>query len=145
MASTYSLKEIQKLIDTYTNNPCLETVDRLSVELNRPRRSIISKLVKEGVYITRGYRSKTGETPVSKLALVRMIEDALDTKLPGLDKTPKTTLKVLSKSVVEIATLVEDALEEVQTLNELQNIRNEMLKKSRKNDDPEAILREVKL
>lgn len=128
MTSTYTPREIVDLIDTYTSNPCLETVDRLSVKLNKPRRSIISKLVKEGVYISRGYLSKTGEPPVSKLAFVRVIEDALDTKFPGLDKAPKATLKRLSDTVTELATLAEDALGEI----EVDTIRQEMLR--HKND-----------
>ena len=128
MTSTYTTTEVNKLIDTYTDNPGLETVDRLAVLLNKPRRSIISKLVKEGVYITRGYRSKTGAVPISKLAIVRVIEDALDTKLPGLDKTPKSTLVLLSKGVTDTASLLEDALEEIQGKSEIQVIRELMSK-----------------
>ena len=64
--SNYTPREVEKLIDIYTANPCLETVDKLTVELNKPRKSIIAKLVKEGVYVTRGYRTKTGEVPVTR-------------------------------------------------------------------------------
>jgi hypothetical protein len=110
---TYSEKDVTLLVDTYQKNPCLEVVDKLSVMLNKPRKSIIAKLSKEGVYIRKGYRTKTGEEVVTKLQLVRDIEGALDKKLPGLDKTPKTTLKVLRDDIMEAANLMEDTLEEM--------------------------------
>jgi hypothetical protein len=126
MASSYSENETQKLIEKYTANPCLEIVDKLAVEFNRPRKSIISKLVKEGVYITRGYRSKTGEVPVTKLQLVRGIEDCLDDKFPGLDKTPKQTLKKLADAVHLQTITLEDALEELNSRGDVERVRQEM-------------------
>jgi len=114
MVSSYTRKDVDTMIDLYTENPCIEMVNKLSVLLNRPKKSIISKLSKEGVYIKKGYTTKTGETPITKLQLVRSIEDALDTKLPDLDKAPKATLKALSTSVVEQAQLLEDTLEDLQ-------------------------------
>ena len=145
MASSYTEKEVQILHDEYTANPCLEVVDKLSVRLNRPRKSIIAKLVKEGIYVTRGYRTKTGESPITKLQLVRSLEDALDSKFPGLDKAPKTTLKILSENVVEMASLLEDTLEEVKHLSQLAESRKEMLKTSRNSDDPITVLHEGRL
>ena len=126
MASSYSETEVQKMIEKYTSNPCLEMVDRLSVEFNRPRKSIIAKLVKEGVYVTKGYLSKTGETPVTKLQLVRTIEDNLDNSYPGLDKTPKTTLKKLAEDIELQTRTLEDALEEVDRMNENSRVMKEM-------------------
>jgi len=126
MASSYTKKETEKLIDTYTATPDLKTVGRLSVLLNKPKKSIISKLVKEGVYIKKGYVTKTGETPITKLQLVRSIEDALDTKLPDLDKAPKTTLKALSDIVVEQAQMLEDALEDLGKRSETQRVKDEI-------------------
>jgi hypothetical protein len=129
MTSAYSNKDVEKLIDMYESNPCLEMVDKLAVLFNKPRKSIISKLCKEGVYVTRGYRSKTGETPVTKLQIVRLVEIALDTKLPGLDKAPKATLKALEKNVQEMATLLEDVLIELQSAEELLAVQKDMLSK----------------
>lgn len=127
MPSNYTKKEVDKMIDVYTANPCIETVERLMTLLNKPKKSIISKLVKEGVYVTKSYRTKTGELPVTKLELVRSIEDSLDIRLPGLDKTPKTTLKALSKAIVEQTELFEDALDQVQELSESHQVMSEML------------------
>ena len=126
MPSNYTDKEVQKMIDVYTANPCLETVERLMTMLNRPKKSIIAKLVKEGVYVTKTYRTKTGEIPVTKLALVRSIEDALDTQLPGLDKAPKGTLKKLSTTINEVSEYLDKALEELQEQSERARVLKEM-------------------
>lgn len=127
MPSSYSEKEVKQLIDVYTANPCMETVERLMTLLNRPKKSIISKLVKEGVYVTHRYLSKTGEAPITKLEIVRSIEDALDTSLPGLDKAPKVTLKELNKAILEQTRLFEEALGELQELSETERVQKEML------------------
>ena len=137
MPSTYTEKEVKKMIDIYTANPCIETVERLMTVLNKPKKSIIAKLVKEGVYVTRSYRTKTGEIPITKLELVRSIEDALDISLPGLDKTPKTTLKKLSSTICEVSEYLDKALEELQKQSERAKAMEEMLdvKTKRKFDD----------
>lgn len=144
MPSNYTQKETDKLVNMYTDNPCMETVEKLMTLLNRPKKSIISKLVKEGVYVTRGYRTKTGEVPVTKLELVRAIEDALDIPLPGLDKTPKTTLKALSRTIVQQTECFEEALDQIQELSESHRVLEEMSNIKRKSFfyDPIATLGE---
>lgn len=72
----------------------LKSVQKLSQELDRSQRSIIGKLSKMGIYQKATYKSKTGVL-VTKLELVSKIEANLDCELPGLDKAPKETLKVL--------------------------------------------------
>ena len=123
---TYTKKDVERMVDVYTTNPCLETVSKLSVLLNKPRKSIISKLVKEGVYLKKGYVTKAGEKPITKIQLVRSIEEALDTKLPDLDKAPKTTLKELNTTVVDMAQMLEDTLEELRDVAEVERVRKEM-------------------
>lgn len=127
MPSSYTEKEVEKLVDVYTTNPCIETVERLMTLLNRPKKSIISKLCKEGVYVTRSYRTKTGDIPVTKLALTRAIEDDLDLKLPGLDKAPKAILKALSTTIREQTSCFEDALGQLKELSEEHAVLTEML------------------
>ena len=97
---TYTASDTAKLIQLYEENPTLEMVNKLSVLFNKPKKSIIGKLSKEGVYQARGYRSKTGEIPITKLAIVRQIEDLLEDKFPGLDKAPKLTLVKLYKKLI---------------------------------------------
>lgn len=126
MTSNYTLKETEKMVDIYTENPTLDTVKKLCVLLNKPQKSIISKLVKEGVYLKKGYITKSGERPITKLQLVRSIEDALDTSLPDLDKAPKTTLKELSSTVVDMAQMLEDTLEELRQHSEVDRVRKDI-------------------
>ena len=126
MPSSYTEKEVNQLVSVYTANPCMETVEKLMTLLNKPKKSIIAKLVKEGVYVTRGYRTKTGELPITKLEMVRTIEDALDISLPGLDKAPKSTLKALSDSITEVEAYLDEALEELKNLSERTRVLKEM-------------------
>lgn len=139
--SNYTQKEVDKLVEIYTENPCIETVNKLTIELNKTKKSIIAKLVKEGVYVTKGYRTKTGDIPITKLEMVRSLEDVLDVTLPGLDKAPKTTLKLLSDTVVDMSDLLESSLEEIASLKDVERVRSEM-KNLRNFDDPLAILAE---
>jgi len=126
MVSSYTEKEVEKMIDVYTDNPCLEVVSKLSVMFNRPKKSIISKLSKEGVYVKLGYRTKFGSTPITKLQLVHSIEDALDIRLPDLAKAPKPTLQKLSDTVVEMARMLEDTLHELKDTSEVSKTREEI-------------------
>lgn len=71
------------------------SVQDLVKELNKSTRSVIGKLSKMGIYKKATYKSKTDETPITKLELRAMIEEKLSTDLPGLEKSPKDTLKHL--------------------------------------------------
>jgi hypothetical protein len=124
--SIYTTKEVRKMIDVYSNNPCLEVVDKLGILFNKPRRSIISKLVKEGVYVSKGYRTKRGEIPITKLALVYDIEDSLGVKLPGLDKAPKSTLVELKTLVLANIKELENVLVELGDVEEVHRVQEEM-------------------
>lgn len=132
MVSSYTKQEVDKMVDMYTKDPCLEIVGKLSVLFNKPRKSIISKLVKEGVYIRKGYRTKSGGVPITKLQLVRSIEDALDIKLSDLAKAPKSTLQILSNSIIDQAILLEDVLEELKGDTETIRVKNEIYEVLRK-------------
>lgn len=127
MSNAYTESETKKLIDAYAKNPSLENVSRLSVKFNRTKKSIISKLVKEGVYEKQGYRTKLGEKPESKLLITRDIEDMLDAQLVDLDKCPKSTLKALRSNIEGINKLVRINTSEIKELKELIKTQSEML------------------
>ena len=93
----YTEEQTQYLITMYTSNPHRDSVTLLAKELDRSEKSIIGKLSKEGVYQKKVYTTKTGETPITKVALVSMIEDLVggETILLGLEKAPKHTLQIL--------------------------------------------------
>ena len=96
----YTKESRDYIVTKYLENPTRETVDSLAAELQRPAKSIIGKLSREGVYRRNFYITKSGETPVTKLELVNDIACNLDvpaSKLLGLEKSPKSTLKLLSE------------------------------------------------
>ena len=90
------------MIEKYSAEPCMNTVEVLAEELSRSKKSIIGKLSREGVYRREVYVSKTGEKPITKIEIVSNIADALGVEvsdLAGLEKSPKETLRRLSKAV----------------------------------------------
>jgi len=98
----YNEEQTQYIVKEYVNDPTKATVERLAYELEKSPKSIIGKLSREGVYRRSVYKTKTGESPVTKEQLVRDIEDALgleDEELAGLEKSPKNILKQLRDSV----------------------------------------------
>lgn len=99
----YSTEQTAYIIQKYEDNPSRETVNALAEELQKTPKSIIGKLSREGVYRRSVYKTKTGESPVTKEQLVRDIEDVLDFSseaLAGLEKAPKLVLKQLRDSLV---------------------------------------------
>jgi len=98
----YNEEQTQYLVNEYVNDPTKATVDRLAQEMEKSPKSIIGKLSREGVYRRSVYKTKTGESPVTKEQLVRDIEDVLGMNhesLTGLEKSPKNILKQLRDSL----------------------------------------------
>lgn len=105
----YTKEITEYIVNEYQKEPGLETVARLAEELNKPRKSIIGKLSREGVYRRNSYKTKTGEDPITKAQLVMEIADLLgveESKLLGLDKAPKGVLG-------EIKTQLEESVKNV--------------------------------
>ena len=98
----YSELNTKYMVDEYTADPTRETVEKLAKELEKSIKSVIGKLSREGVYRREIYKTKSGETPVTKVEIVSSIAESLgldgDTLL-GLDKAPKNTLKLLEKGI----------------------------------------------
>lgn len=98
----YNEEQTQYLVNEYVNDPTKATVDRLAQEMEKSPKSIIGKLSREGVYRRSVYKTKTGESPVTKEQIVRDIEDVLGINhesLTGLEKSPKNILKQLRDSL----------------------------------------------
>jgi hypothetical protein len=87
----YTPEEEETLLCKYDG----ANTDELAKLLGKSKRSIIGKLSKMGIYQKTTYRTKKNELPVTKLELRAMIESELGTELPGLEKSPKETLKRL--------------------------------------------------
>jgi len=99
----YTEVQTKYIIEEYSNKPSRITVDRLASELKKTPKSIIGKLSREGVYRRSVYKTKTGDSPVTKTELVEEIANNLELEvevLAGLEKSPKLVLKHLKDALV---------------------------------------------
>ena len=98
----YSEETTQYMIEVYKQKPSRETVENLAAELEKTIKSIIGKLSREGVYRREVYKTKAGDNLITKKEIVIEIAEVLrinEESLPGLDKAPKNTLKLLEASI----------------------------------------------
>ena len=98
----YTSEQTKYMVEEYKRKPSRITVDRLAKELDKSPKSIIGKLSREGVYRRSVYKTKTGETPVTKTELVQELAYVFEIDpgvLAGLEKAPKTALKNLEESL----------------------------------------------
>lgn len=75
------------------------SVQELAAQLGKNERSIIGKLSRLGIYQRKVYVSKTGSPPISKLEIVAEIENLMNMKLEGLEKSPKGVLLALREKL----------------------------------------------
>jgi len=71
-------------------------------EYGKSPASIRAKLVSEGVYVAKTYKTKTGAKAESKEQIVDSIAKVLDVasdRLTGLEKANKTTLKLIRSAL----------------------------------------------
>ena len=80
-----------------------EQIIELAQELDRNTKSIRAKLVREGLYVKKEYKAKTGERPATKETIVSDIARTLgvdaDSQLSGLEKATKNCLLFLQKTL----------------------------------------------
>lgn len=128
--AAYTLKETEKMIQQYLQEPTWDTVLHIAAKMRRTPRSVVAKLSKEGVYKKSDYTDKLGRPVVTKARLVSDLENILDTQLTDLDKAPKETLRKLRDMIFDLSTNYETALadlanihEDIQTLREMESLR----------------------
>ena len=104
MSINYTEKQVEHMVEEYTNNPCRETVENLAETLDKSIKSIIGKLSREGVYKKTVYKTKTGEDPETKKEIVEDLAGLLELQyiqVAGLEKSPKSALKILREAIHE--------------------------------------------
>lgn len=104
--SNYTEEQTKEIVAAYVATPTRATVEHLADTYEKSLKSIIGKLSREGVYQRQSYRTKTGETPVTKEELVNEIAAGLDIdpeKLFGLEKSPKQVLKTILEQVERVS------------------------------------------
>jgi len=96
----YSDSAVTTMVAEYTASPTRDTVDALALQFNKNSRSIIAKLVREGVYKAVPRVTKTGAPVVRKSAIVANICDSLGiAPITTLDKVSKTDLEALLSAI----------------------------------------------
>jgi len=104
MSVNYTEQQVEHMIEEYTNKPTRETVENLAEDLDKSIKSIIGKLSREGVYKKTVYKTKTGEDPETKKEIVENLAEKLEIDyqtVAGLEKSPKTALKILRSAIDE--------------------------------------------
>ena len=98
MSANYMQEQVDHMVEAYKERPERATVDMLAEDLDKSVKSIIGKLSREGVYKKTVYKTKTGESPVTKKELVVELSELVGLeydRLTGLEKSPKADLKAL--------------------------------------------------
>ena len=124
--AAYTQKETEFAVNNYLEDPNWDTVLHIAAKLRRTPRSVVAKLSKEGVYSKEGYTDKLGRRPITKLSLVSDMEKYLDTSLPGLDKAPKETLRILRDRFYDLTINYEEALSSLADYSENAEIEKQM-------------------
>ena len=94
----YTDAMVSELVAAYEDAPTRATVDEFAKKFNKPARSIIAKLVREGVYKAVARATKQGTPVVRKSELVAQIQTALGTnQLESLVKASKADLQALAE------------------------------------------------
>ena len=101
-AVNYTDEMVQAMVADYQDNPTPETVAKLSQEFNKTTRSIVAKLVREGVYQAAPRVTKTGAPVVRKADLVAQINEALGVELSTLEKASKQDLESLVNALAAL-------------------------------------------
>jgi hypothetical protein len=96
----YTDEMVDAMVADYQDNPTKDTVVKLSTKFGKTTRSIVAKLVREGVYVAAPRVTKTGAPVVRKADLVVQIQNAVGQELPTLEKASKADLQLLLDSVV---------------------------------------------
>ena len=91
----YTDAMVDSMVADYQDNPTKDTVAKLASEFNKTTRSIVAKLVREGVYVAAPRVTKTGAPVIRKSEIVSQIQDALGVELATLEKASKADLEKL--------------------------------------------------
>jgi hypothetical protein len=102
-AVNYTDAMVESMVLQYTGNPTLDTVAVLSKQLNKTTRSIVAKLVREGVYVAQVRVTKTGAPVVRKSELVAQVQELLGVEMPTLEKASKCDLESLLCSLTTMS------------------------------------------
>lgn len=79
-----------------------KSAEDISLELNLPLRGVRAKLGSMGIYIRKGYVSKTGQPPLKKWSLVEEIGCYISTPIDQLESLEKVNKSILIKILAKL-------------------------------------------
>lgn len=104
-ASVYTDEQVAEMIGLYNaaenDDERAVAVETLAKRFGTKPQSVRMKLVREGVYVAKSYKTKSGDRPVTKETLVTEIGEAIgtDDELIGLERAAKNTLFIILRAV----------------------------------------------
>lgn len=100
--TAYTPEQSIELLEAYQANPTPETVEAFAVKFGKTVKSVVAKLSREGVYKKKEYKTKTGDSPVSKESLadqIGMLLNMNEADISSLTKANKTALNIIAEFV----------------------------------------------
>jgi len=100
----YTTEQVAVLISTYNDNPTKSTVEKLAGGMGKTVRSVISKLVSEGVY-KKVETKKKSDTSMQKAQLVNVIRimmDARDNEFSSFENASKKDLEAMLRLLKQL-------------------------------------------
>ena len=100
--TAYTPEQSVEIIEAYKINPTPETVEAMAVKFGKTVKSVIAKLSREGVYKKKEYKTKNGDSPVSKESLadqIGMLLNMNEADISSLTKANKTALNIIAEFV----------------------------------------------
>lgn len=94
----YTDAMVEELVSAYEAAPSRDTVEAFAAKFNKPVRSIIAKLSREGVYQPVARATKAGAPVIRKEELVAQIQAQMGIEVPSLVKASKADLQIIVAS-----------------------------------------------
>jgi hypothetical protein len=116
----YTAEQTSALVAAYVAAPEKATVEAMAAKLGKTTKSVVAKLVREGVYKKAERKAKDGSPVVHKNALVQQIADEIGVtsdKLDGLESAPKNALKLILSALAFEAEPSSEPLGEPETVD----------------------------
>ena len=94
----YTSEQTAEMVSAYVANPTQETVAMFAEKFGKSVRSVVAKLSREGVYVAKEYKTKTGEKPEKKDSVADAIGAVLklsEADVESLTKANKRALQAI--------------------------------------------------
>ena len=102
----YTSEQTAEMVSAYAANPTQETVVFFAEKFGKTVRSVVAKLSREKVYVSKTYETKNGEKPVKKDSMADAIGSILNLSEAEADSLAKANKTALAKIFTALANSV---------------------------------------